>query len=97
MAAARRLEAVQGIPLLALTDEVTGLAQKLVLETVIPEKKGEDALHVAAAVIHGLDYLLTWNLSHIAKAEARGKIGRLCRLVGYEPPVICTPEELLER
>jgi len=96
-AAVRRLDAVAGIPLLELNDEVTSFAEKLVEAGTIPEKKGEDALHVAAAVVHGMEYLLTWNLSHIAKAEARSRIENLCRVIGYEPPIICTPEELLER
>ena len=96
-AAARRLKAVEGIPLLELTGKVTGLAEKLIERGVVPEEKGEDALHVAAAVVHGMDYLLTWNLSHIAKAEVRNRIERTCRSTGYEPPIICTPEELLEK
>lgn len=96
-AAARRLEALAGMPLLELSDEVTSLAEQLVEQGVMPVEKGEDALHVAAAVVHGMDYLLTWNLSHIAQAKARNKIERMCRSMGYEPPIICTPEELLER
>ena len=96
-AAARRLEAVEGLPLLELTDEVTDFAGALVQQAAIPKKEGADALHVAAAVVHGMDYLLTWNLAHIAKADARNKIERICRSSTYEPPVICTPEELLER
>ena len=96
-AAARRLDVVANLPLLALTDEVTDFAEKLVKRGAILREKGEDALHVAVAVIHGMDYLLTWNLSHIAKAEARNRIEGICRSIGYEPPIICTPEELLER
>jgi len=96
-AAVRRLEAVSELRLLELTDEVTAVAKTFVERGVIPAEKGEDALHIAAAVVHGIDYLLTWNLSHIAKAEARNRIEGLCRSIGYEPPIICTPEELLER
>lgn len=39
--------------------------------------------------------LLTWNCSHFANAELRPRIETVCRDRGYEPPVICTPEELL--
>lgn len=96
-AAARRLEIVDDVPLLELTDEVVSLAEQLIERGAIPKEKGEDAIHVAVAVVHGMDYLLTWNLSHIAKAEARNRIEHICRTIGYEPPIICTPEELLER
>lgn len=85
------------VPLLAITDDVVEFGKLLVKRGAIPELQSEDALHVAVAVIHGMDYLLTWNLSHIAKAEARNRIESTCRTVEYDPPIICTPEELLER
>ena len=43
-----------------------------------------------------MDYFLTWNLKHLANAMIRSAITITCRAQGYEPPVICTPEELLE-
>ena len=43
-----------------------------------------------------MDYLLTWNLKHIANATIRSKVEALCRAEGYEPPIICTPDELME-
>ena len=47
-------------------------------------------------MVNGMDYLLTWNCAHIANAALRGEIEAICRAYGYEPPVICTPEELME-
>jgi hypothetical protein len=44
--------------------------------------------------VHGMDYLLTWNCKHIANAEMQSKVAMVCRESGFEPPVICTPEEL---
>ncbi len=43
-----------------------------------------------------MQYLLTWNCTHIANAELRFNIDEVCRGFGYQPPVICTPEELLK-
>ena len=57
----------------------------------LPEERDE---HLTA--VHGMDYLLTWNCKHIANAVIRPRIEGICRAAGYEPPVICTPEELLE-
>jgi hypothetical protein len=37
-----------------------------------------------------------WNCMHIANAVMRARIELVCRRLGYEPPVICTPLELLE-
>jgi hypothetical protein len=89
-----RLDLVEGIPLLAITDAVGELAARLVGRGVVPRKAAEDALHIAVAAVHGLDFLLTWNCKHIANAMMRSAIERVCREAGYEPPVICTPEEL---
>ena len=45
--------------------------------------------------VHGVNYLLTWNCRHIANAVLRGAIEKTCRDAGYEPPALCTPEELM--
>ena len=49
-----------------------------------------------AAVTNGVEYLVTWNFRHIANAAMRVRIEQACREAGYEPPVICTPNELME-
>lgn len=90
-----RLEALEEIPLLSVTQEAVTLARTLVQKGPIPEKADVDALHIAVAATNGMDYLLTWNCKHIANAEMQIGIGKLCRAAGFEPPVICTPEELL--
>ena len=52
--------------------------------------------HIAIAVVNGVDYLVTWNLRHIANAMMQAKIGRVCRQAGYEPTTIGTPDQLSE-
>ncbi|MGH9928232.1 MAG: type II toxin-antitoxin system VapC family toxin [Pyrinomonadaceae bacterium] len=93
--AQRRLEVLDGIPLLSVSQEAVALARTLVEKGPIPEKAAVDALHIAVAASHGMDYLLTWNCRHIANAEMQTGVARICRATGFEPPVICTPEELL--
>lgn len=93
-AARERLVLLEGIPLLAVSDTVGELATRLVDEGAVPRKASVDALHIAVAAAHGVDFLLTWNCKHIANARMRGAIEQACREAGYEPPVICTPEEL---
>ncbi len=95
-AAASRLEALEDIPLLDILDAAIKLAEKLVEQKAIPEKASEDALHIAVAAVHGMEYLLTWNFKHIANATMRANVELVCRLNGYEPPIICTPLELME-
>jgi hypothetical protein len=93
--AQRRLEVLDRIPLLDVNQESIALARILVEKGLIPGKAAVDALHIAIATAHGMDYLLTWNCRHIANAEMQTAVSAICRLAGYEPPVICTPEELL--
>jgi hypothetical protein len=93
-AAADRLKALAGIPLLEQTADAAVLAEALVSEVPLPERAAADALHIAIATVHGVDYLLAWNCTHIAKVTLRPRIEAVCRAAGYEPPLICTPEEL---
>lgn len=95
-AAARRMQALQDFPLLDVTEESVALASRLVMDGGLPSKARVDALHVAVSTVHGMDYLLSWNCTHIANATLRGKIESICRSVGFEPPVICTPLELVK-
>ncbi|HEV7644098.1 MAG TPA: type II toxin-antitoxin system VapC family toxin [Pyrinomonadaceae bacterium] len=90
-----RIDFLDGVPLLNIIEQANDLARILVAKGPIPKKAAVDALHIAIAAVHGMDYLLTWNCKHIANAEMQVSIGKFCRISGYEPPVICTPEELL--
>jgi hypothetical protein len=91
-----RLVYLQGIPLLAISDDVEGLATSLRAGIPLPEKASIDALHIAVAAVNGVEFLLTWNCKHSANPAMRPKIERICRDLDFEPPVICTPQELLE-
>jgi predicted nucleic acid-binding protein len=93
----RRLAVLETVELLEVTEEGLSLANELVDKGPLPQKAAEDAIHIATAVINGMDYLLTWNCSHLANAAMRSKIEQICRTKGYEPTIICTPEELLEK
>lgn len=92
----RRLDAIENIAQIEVQPEAVSLAQSLIADGLIPEKAAADALHIAIATVQGMDYLLTWNLKHIANATIRNAIADACRQRGYEPPIICTPEELME-
>lgn len=72
-AAQERLKELRGIPVLDLTEEARDLALKVVGPGMIPSQHYEDALHVAVATVHGMEFLLTWNLTHIANATLRRK------------------------
>lgn len=91
---AKRLKAMTGLPILDIPAEASRLAGLLLHRGVVPPKANADAVHIAVATVHGMDYLLTWNLKHIANAQVRKLMTRIFRAEGYESPEICTPEEL---
>ena len=94
-AGALRLKALSGIPILPTTEAVVGLAKALLQGRALPAKALNDALHVAASAVHGIDYLLTWNYRHLDNAETKPVIRAVCTRYGYDSPEICTPQELM--
>lgn len=94
---ARRLRALQGIPVLSLTGSATRLARELIRQRALQERATVDAFHIGVAAAHAVTYLLTWNCKHLANATMRGTIESVCRAEGLRPPIICTPEELPAR
>ncbi len=93
--AAQRLEILRDFPLLALNQAVQDLAEQFLARSSLPPKAKVDAIHIAAATIHGMDYLLTWNCKHIANAQIQGKLAEISLDFGYVLPVLCTPNELM--
>ena len=94
-AAKRRMALLKGLPVLDIDEKVLKLAQAMVTSGAIPGKVGADAIHVAAAAVNGLDFLLTWNCTHIHNAETVQDLTAVCLVHDYRCPVICTPEELM--
>ena len=71
------------------------MSKALVRGGALPERAENDALHVALAAVHGVDYLLTWNCRHLDNAETKPVMRQVCRGLGYAAPEICTPQELM--
>ena len=84
------------IPRVAASAHALHLNQVLLVRGAFPKRATNDALHLAIATVNGLDFLLTWNRRHLANAAIRRTIEVACRGAGFEPPVICTPFDLLE-
>mgnify|MGYP001611733777 FL=1 len=84
-------------PLLLEVDiEAEELAERYVKEGIIPERYRSDALHIAVAVINGIEVIVSWNFEHIVKLKTRVMVNGVNRLSGYHEIDICSPEELIE-
>lgn len=93
--ASQRLEIIRNLALLDLNQSVLELAEQFLERSSLPSKADVDAVHIAAATVHGMDYLLTWNCKHIANAQIQRKLAEISLNLGYELPILCTPYELL--
>ena len=95
-AAELRVAVLRDLVLLDLTRDARHFAAEFIRGVGVPEKAKIDALHIAVAAVHGMDYLVSWNCTHIANATMCGRIEAICRGAGFDPPVICTPLELVK-
>lgn len=93
--ASQRLEIMRDLELLDLNQAVLDLAEQFLERSSLPPKANVDAIHIATATVHGMDYLLTWNCKHIANAQIQRKLAEISLDSEYELPILCTPYELL--
>ena len=94
-AAVDRLKLLDGLPLVDINAETEALAARLLAAHTMPQKAAADALHVAAAALAGVNYLLTLNCKHIANAHELPRVYQILRDEGLESLLICTPSEFL--
>ena len=94
--AQERLGYLSGVPLVPLSDEVDALAAEIMSRAILPEDAIVDALHIASAAVNRVDYLLTWNCSHIANPMILPRVFRTLDDFALPFPVICTPKDMLE-
>ena len=89
-----RLNLIKELIILDNKPEIEEIAKKYMKHFNFPDKLFRDMYHVAFAVGYKMDYLLTWNFTHLANVEIEKQLEKLNRKLGFEMPRICTPEEL---
>ena len=92
--ASSRLATLTGMAALTISDEARDLAKMIVENGLMPRQFTEDALHIAIAAMHGVDYVLTWNFRHLNNVQTKVKIADFIEDCGYEPALVCSPDEL---
>jgi predicted nucleic acid-binding protein len=80
---------------LELVEEATILADGYLSRGIFHRKYIADALHVAIASVHKIDYLVTWNFGHLANVRRQARIRLFNTAAGFFCPVIVTPEFLV--
>ena len=95
--AQKRLNLIQDFPLIDFNVEALDLAKEILRQNVLPPKATLDVFHIAATAVNEMDFLLTLNCKHIANAFIFRRIEKICTEFGYETPIVCTPQEILEK
>ncbi|MFH1824275.1 MAG: type II toxin-antitoxin system VapC family toxin [Candidatus Firestonebacteria bacterium] len=90
------LELVREFGELKLSPEIEEIAKGYVNQRVIPQTHFLDALHIALASFHKIDFLITWNCEHLAEAHRRRRIRLFNASAGLFVPEIVTPMEFVE-
>jgi len=88
------LSLVAGLPRLATSDEVVAVAHRYIRERVVPAELNGDAMHLAFACVHEMEFLLTWNIRHLANPNKLQHLIVINRRLGLLTPQIVTPEML---
>ena len=94
--AERRLWELRDFSVLDTDAKTQELAKSLVREKAVPEKCPEDAVHIAVAAAHNIEFIVTWNFKHINNPFMMRKISSVVTKHGCSMPVICSPEEFME-
>jgi predicted nucleic acid-binding protein len=89
------LNLIKPLERLELNEEVAILADGYISRGIFNRKYIADALHVALASFHKVDYLVTWNFGHIANVRKQARLRLFNTAAGFFSPVIVTPEFLV--
>lgn len=86
---------VENFEVLEITREVEDLANEYIWYKAVPESHQEDVHHISIAVVHEMDYLLSWNFRHIVRKKTRDVLRMVNTLKELKQIEIITPAELL--
>ena len=92
----RALIANYDITFLEVTDEVERIAALYIQEEAISPLWETDAVHIAMSTVHGLDFIVSLNFTHIVRAWTIERVRRVNKREGYQGIGIYKPQEVLE-
>lgn len=93
--APQALDLIRQVPSLKVDEATLDLARLLVAHAVVPGPLGGDSVHLAAAAVHTMHFLLTWNQRHLANPRRTDQFAVICARFGYPAPRVVTPEALM--
>ncbi len=88
------IQLVEHLPRLPTTDTVEATTREYIKERLVPADIVGDAAHLAYSSVHGIDFLLTWNIRHLANPNKTKHLAIINQRLGFSTPLIITPEAL---
>jgi predicted nucleic acid-binding protein len=91
-----RLAFLNTLEILTIHPLAENLAAHLLKQKAVPAKAFTDAVHIAIAALHEVQFIASWNFRHIVGAVARRRIETALTDAKAFVPIIATPEEISE-
>lgn len=85
---------IDDFTVLDFNDEARRLGSEFMRRGIFPDRYVADAQHVAIAVVNRVDYLCSWNFTHLVKVSTRREVNLVNSLMGYGQVEIIAPPEL---
>ena len=80
---------------LEITGEVLRIANQIIDMGILTPKSIDDCQHIATAVVHGCDCILSWNFKHIVNIKTIKGVRAITHLESYKDIDIMNPSVLL--
>ena len=80
---------------LPITVAAEELAEACVLAVAIPRRFENDALHLAIAICHGVDIVVSWNMKHLVNPRRVAQVNAVAARSGYDSIRVQTPREVM--
>ncbi|MGD0089172.1 MAG: hypothetical protein ABSE73_04570 [Planctomycetota bacterium] len=90
----RALAEVRRLPYLTFLPAVNEVTAKLFAAHIVPLMAPGDALQLAFATVHRVDYLLSWNRAHLVGPETQVRLARFRAASGWRTPLVVSPESI---
>jgi hypothetical protein len=90
------LDVLIDISLVPVEPAIVEVVETYIQRMVKPRDPTGDALYLALGSYHKCDFLLKWNVQHLANANKFAPIRRINALLGLFTPALVTPLELLD-
>lgn len=87
----KALAEVCRLPYLPYSTAVDQFADRLLAKGIIPQSKRDDAIQLAFAIVHRVDYLLSWNRAHLVNEQTQARLAHFGAANGLRLPLLVSP------